>query len=132
MNKYKSPYALWCEKNRTRFMRNQDNERMRLGRDLEDYIAGRFTEVTGLKTKKTNYSYQSDKYPFMLANIDRWVTGAKDVNGNHKRIGLEIKTMSDFAAKTTALKKESFLIRITPSATTIWLSPKQMDGTLRS
>lgn len=105
MNKYKSPYALWCEKIGRVSCEIQDNERMRLGRDLEDYIAGRFTEVTGLKTKKTNYSYQSDKYPFMLANIDRWVTGAKDVNGNHKRIGLEIKTMSDFAAKNYGIEE---------------------------
>lgn len=99
LNKYKSRYTLWCEKTGRISSVIPDNERMRIGRDLEDYVAGRFAEATGLKTKKTNYSYQSEKYPFMLANIDRWVSGVKDEKGNHKRIGLEIKTMNEWAAK---------------------------------
>lgn len=36
MNKYKSAYALWCEKT-GRIHKNIDNERMRFGRDAEAY-----------------------------------------------------------------------------------------------
>ena len=74
LNPYKSPYALWCEKT-GRIHNDVDNEAMRIGRDLEDYVAKRFCEETGKKVKKSNYSYQSKKYPFMLANVDRLVSG---------------------------------------------------------
>lgn len=104
VDKYKSPYTLWCEKTGRIANDFEDNESMRQGRDLEDYVAKRFTEYTGLKTKKSNYSYQSDEYPFMLANIDRWVLGVKDEQGNSKRIGLEIKTMNHFTALNCGLK----------------------------
>lgn len=102
LNKYKSPYTLWLEKTGRITNEIPDNERMRLGRDLEDYVAGRFTEATGLKTRKTNYSYQSDEYPFMLANIDRWVIGVEK-DEKPLRIGLEIKTMNEWAAKNAGI-----------------------------
>jgi predicted phage-related endonuclease len=37
LNKYKSAYALWCEKT-GRIHKNIDNERMRFGRDAEAYV----------------------------------------------------------------------------------------------
>ena len=33
----------------------QDNEAIRIGHDLEDYVAQRFTEATGLKVRKSNF-----------------------------------------------------------------------------
>ena len=45
MNKYKSAYALWCEKT-GRIHKNIDNERMRFGRDMEDYVAKRWEEMS--------------------------------------------------------------------------------------
>lgn len=84
VNKYKSPYTLWCEKTGKLQAPDIDNEAMRIGRDLEDYVAQRFTEATGKKVHKSGFSYQSIKHPFMLANIDRWVTG--------EDAGLECKT----------------------------------------
>ena len=53
MNKYKSAYALWCEKT-GRIHKNIDNERMRFGRDAEAYVARRWEEETGLKAEKIN------------------------------------------------------------------------------
>ena len=35
-----------------------DNEAMRQGRDLEEYVAQRFTEETGLKVRRSNKMYQ--------------------------------------------------------------------------
>lgn len=83
-NPYKSAYTLWAEKTGKIDDEIPDNEAMRLGRDLEDYVAKRFCEATGKKVKRSNFSYQSEEHPFMLANVDRLVVGEK--------AGLECKT----------------------------------------
>lgn len=83
LNEYKSAYTLWCEKT-GRISNNIDNEAMRLGRDLEDYVAKRFEEATGKKVRRSGFSYQSKEYPFMLANVDRLIVG--------EDAGLECKT----------------------------------------
>lgn len=82
---WKSPYYLWCEKT-WRIHNDIDNEAMRLGRDMEEYVAYRFCEATGKKVRKSKYSFQSVEYPFMLANVDRLVIG--------EDAGLECKTTS--------------------------------------
>ncbi len=82
-NEWKSPYTLWCEKT-GRLVNDRDNEAMRLGRDLENYVAERFMEATGKKVRQSSFSYQSEAYPFMLANVDRLV--------NNENAGLECKT----------------------------------------
>lgn len=87
MNKYKSAYALWCEKT-GRIHKNIDNERMRFGRDAEAYVARRWEEETGKKCRKSGFSFQSVDHPFMLANVDRLVVG--------EDAGLEIKTTSEY------------------------------------
>lgn len=88
VNPYKSPYTVWAEKTGFWKPADKDSERMRQGRDLEDYVARRFMEETGKKVQKTNFSYQSPEHPFMLANIDRKVVG--------ENAGLECKTASIF------------------------------------
>ena len=82
-NPYKSPYYLWCEKT-GRIKSKEDNESMRQGRDLEDYVARRWMEATGKKVHKSGFSYQSKEHPYMLANVDRLVVG--------ENAGLECKT----------------------------------------
>lgn len=67
-----------------------DNESMRIGRDLEDYVARRFMEATGVKVRKSNYMYKSKKYPWMIADVDRFVVG--------EDAGLECKTASAYSA----------------------------------
>ena len=51
------------------------SESMRQGSDLEEYVAKRFCEQTGKKVKRYEYMLQSKKYPFMLADVDRFVVG---------------------------------------------------------
>ena len=63
---------------------------MRQGRDLEDYVAQRFTEATGLKVRRANAIYQSEEHPLLLADFDRLIVGQK--------AGLECKTVSPFSA----------------------------------
>ena len=69
---------------------NIDNEAMRQGRDLEDYVAQRFSEATGLKVRRANAIYQSEAHPLLLADFDRLIVGQK--------AGLECKTVSPFSA----------------------------------
>ncbi len=71
-----------------------DNEAMREGRDLEDYVARRFMEASGLKIRRANVMYASREHPFMIADVDRLVTGRE--NGI---TGLECKTASPYSAE---------------------------------
>lgn len=61
-----------------------DNEAMRQGRDLEEYVARRFTEETGLKVRRKNAILKNPEYPWALANVDRFIVG--------EDAGLECKT----------------------------------------
>lgn len=85
LNKYSSPYAVWAEKT-GRLPPKEDNEAMRQGRDLEQYVAERFSERSGKAVQKYNYLLRSDAAPYLHANIDRRIVGEKS--------GLECKTSS--------------------------------------
>ena len=50
---------------------------MRQGRDLEEYVAQRFTEATGLKVRRANAIYQNEEHPLLLADFDRLIVGQK-------------------------------------------------------
>ena len=89
MNPYKSAMQVYMDKTSPE-IEITDNEAMRLGRDLEDYVAGRFMEATGKKVRKSNAMYVSNEHPFMMANVDRLVVG--------ERAGLECKTASPYTA----------------------------------
>lgn len=92
LNPFVTPYSLWAEKT-GRLPEREDNEAMRQGRDLEQYVADRFTEETGLLTTKTSEMYFNSDFPFAMANIDRWIEEGV--------VGLECKT-------TSALNLKSF------------------------
>lgn len=89
LNPYASPMSVYYEKTSLE-TEDFDNESMRQGRDLEDYVARRFMEETGLKVRRSNVMYQSETYPFMLANVDRLISG--------ENMGLECKTASAYSA----------------------------------
>ena len=89
LNPYSSPMKVYRDKT-CEGIEEQDNEAMRQGRDLEEYVAQRFTEATGLKVRRSNYMYRSKEYPFMIADVDRMVVG--------EDAGLECKTVSAYNA----------------------------------
>ena len=89
MNPYRSAFSVYQDKISDE-IEERDNESMRQGRDLEDYVARRFTEETGLKVRKANAIYQNKKNPWMLADFDRLLVGQK--------AGLECKTVSPYSA----------------------------------
>lgn len=90
LNPYKSAFQVYQDKI-SEYNDNIDSERMRQGRDLEEYVAQRFSEETGLKVRRANFIFQSEEYPFMLADFDRFIVG--------QNAGLECKTVSPYAAE---------------------------------
>lgn len=68
-----------------------DNEAMRQGRDLEEYVARRFMEKAGKKVRRANAMFCNESYPFMIADVDRMVVG--------ENAGLECKTASPYMAE---------------------------------
>ncbi len=88
LSPYRSKIELWADKTR-RLPDQEDNEAMRIGRDLEDYVAKRFCEKTGKKVRRHNAMYSHSDYGFIRANVDRDIIG--------ENAGLECKTTSAFA-----------------------------------
>ena len=76
LNPYRSAFQVYHDKI-SDTTENIDNEAMRQGRDLEDYVAQRFTEATGLKVRRANAIYQSEEHPLLLADFDRLIVGQK-------------------------------------------------------
>lgn len=83
LNPYSTAMTVYADKINEEIL-EYDNEAMRQGRDLENYVAQRFMEETNLKVRRVNAICVHDKYPFMFANVDRMIVG--------ENIGLECKT----------------------------------------
>ena len=89
VNPYSSAMKVFWDKT-SETAEEQESEAARIGHDLEDYVAQRFTEATGLKARKSNFLYRSVEHPFMIADVDRLVVG--------EDAGLECKTASAYHA----------------------------------
>lgn len=89
LNPYSSAMQVYHDKI-SAVTEDEDKEAMRQGRDLEQYVAERFIEATGLKVRRANAIFMSEKYPFMLANVDRLIVG--------ESAGLECKTVNAYNA----------------------------------
>ena len=89
LNPYVSAFQVYQDKI-TEATENQDNESMRQGRDLEEYVAQRFMEETGFRVRKANAIFQNEEHPIMLADFDRLIVG--------QNAGLECKTVSPYSA----------------------------------
>ena len=85
LSPYAGPFSVWANK-AGRMPDAEPNEAMRQGADLENYVARRFSERTGLRVERVNYLLRNTEYPHLHANIDRRIIG--------ERAGLECKTAS--------------------------------------
>lgn len=85
LSQYATPYTVWADKT-GRLPEQEDNEAMRQGRDLEEYVAERWMEATGKTVRRSNAMLYNSLYPFAHADIDRTVVG--------ENAGLECKTTS--------------------------------------
>ena len=119
LNPYRSAFQVYHDKI-SDTTENIDNEAMRQGRDLEDYVAQRFTEATGLKVRRANAIYQSEEHPLLLADFDRLIVGQK--------AGLECKTVSPSPQISGQMAKSLHITWL--RSITIWPSAVLTAGTL--
>lgn len=87
LSRYKSPMEVYLDK-LGEIPPIEDNPKMKAGRILEPVVADWFAEETGMKVMKQNAIFQHKSYPWMLANIDRWLPG--------QNAGLECKNTAEF------------------------------------
>lgn len=88
MSKWKSPFQLWLEKTGQVEPEDlSDKECVHWGNVLEQAVADRFSELSGKKVRRQGM-LQDEDFPFMFANVDRWVVG--------ENAGLECKTTNAF------------------------------------
>lgn len=83
LSKWASPFSVWAEKT-GRTAEREDTEAMRQGRDLESYVARRWSEETGKRVYRLSAMLYNPQYPFAHADVDRMVMG--------ENAGLECKT----------------------------------------
>lgn len=84
LNPYQSQLELWMEKTGRGAALpkpdpDDDSTPMFWGSLLESFVAAHYTKKSGNRVRKTNAVLQHPEHPWMLANIDREVTGAADV-----------------------------------------------------
>ncbi len=84
LNPYKSQLELWMEKtgrdaNLPKPDPDDDSSPMYWGTLLEAFVATHYTKKTGNKIRRINAVLQHPEYAWMLANLDREVTGVADV-----------------------------------------------------
>lgn len=89
MSRWKTPLKLWAEKTGKLPLPDlSDVEAVELGTDLEEFVAKKFTQKTGKAVRRSPKYYQHPDYPYMVAHVDRLVTGTDEL--------LECKTASFF------------------------------------
>lgn len=91
LNPWSSTLDLYLNKT-TDEVNDFDSERMRIGRDLEEYVAQRFSEAAGKKVRRNNYMMRNTKFPHLVANIDREIVG--------ENAGLECKTTNSYSGRS--------------------------------
>lgn len=84
LHPYKSQLQLWLEKtgrdgNLPVVDPNDDQSPMYWGTLLEPIVAAHYTRRTGNRVRRVNAVLQHPEHPWMLANLDREVLGAPDV-----------------------------------------------------
>lgn len=85
LSPYKSAFDVYADK-LDLIPPTEDNEAMRQGRDLEEYVARRFCKATDKRVRRCRSMIRNQIYPFAHANVDRLIVGEK--------AGLECKTTS--------------------------------------
>ncbi|CAE6856763.1 hypothetical protein R75461_07753 [Paraburkholderia nemoris] len=85
LHPFVAPIELYWDKVGEAPLEREDNERMQMGRALEDAIANVYAERFSVKLRRHSAMRRHPKYSWMIANPDRLIEGA--------RIGVEIKNV---------------------------------------
>lgn len=70
INPFRSVHQLWLEKTGQTEPQESENEYTHFGTLLEPIVRKEFTERTGIKVRQKHMLLQSEKYPFMYADLD--------------------------------------------------------------
>jgi len=88
-SRWKTAYRLWAEKTGKIEMPDlSNNAAVEMGTRLEQFVADLFAEKTGKQVRKQSKMYSHKEYPFMVAHVDRLITGGDEL--------LECKTCSQY------------------------------------
>lgn len=92
LSRYKTSLRLWAEKT-GRIVTEDISEReyIQLGTELEDFVARKFSKMTGKPVRRDTKTFRHPQYPYMVAHIDRRITGTDEL--------LECKTCSAWKSK---------------------------------
>ncbi len=95
LSPYQSPFSLWCEKT-GRAKPFEGNLTTEIGSYMEEFVAQKFSALTGLDVVRSNFIWFNDMFPDQHATPDRLIkpTSLHDLKG--LKCGLEIKTTSVF------------------------------------
>lgn len=91
LSRWQTPLGIWAEKTGQIEHEELDSEAAELGTYLEEYVARRFTKLTGKKVNRVNEPQVHPVYPFLTCQIDRRVVSEDAL--------LECKTASAWKAK---------------------------------
>lgn len=96
INKYLSPVELWEIKTMQATKEKEENKYTHWGHILEETVAQEFARVTGMRVNKSARHFCSKELPFLVGNIDRFVS--KNNNGRWLRHAiLECKTATEYS-----------------------------------
>lgn len=90
LSQWASPYTVYLDK-KGELPEKEETEAIRLGNDLEGYVAQRWCEATGKKVRRLQAMLYNPDFPFAHADVDRMVIG--------EDAGLECKTTSTLDIK---------------------------------
>lgn len=93
MSRWQTPLGIWAEKT-GKLMNKLDEEKpeyVTLGQELESFVADKFSKETGKKVRRDTRDFTHPEYPFLVAHIDRRITGSDEI--------LECKTASAWKEK---------------------------------
>ena len=96
-NPYSTPLQLWLRK-KGLIPPIEDSPILRFGHFFEPILAQHFEDVTGLKTRQVNKTYQQPEHSFLRANIDRMVL-SDPKKGLESTAVLELKTTTSHRLK---------------------------------
>lgn len=92
LSRWVTPLQLWAEKTGEVAQKDlSDNEAVRLGKELEDFVAQKFARETGRAVRRAPKIYVHPVDDFMRCQVDRLITGTDEL--------LEVKTANAFKAK---------------------------------
>lgn len=91
LSRWGTPLKLWAEKTGKLPTPDLSNiEAVEMGTRLEQFVADLFAVKTGKSVRRSPKCYQHPDYPYMIAHVDRLVTGTDEL--------LECKTCSAYKA----------------------------------